>query len=264
MECWGGSSPLAVAKDPLGHVTWNAASPGCRCSCCLELLGCSRCRTRTAVTPQGTAPCSTASPAPPPWVVTTCREQLLGSPSCQCALGCFQNPLGTMELSPQPPSHCPGTAGVEPGAARHGPSSSPVPGSPGEQLADSSPTNKVTGPPPGALHPLHWLVGRTWRNHGDAECWAWQGPCGLKLTWPIKVLLCRSALAACLDLLGWKQAGGVGLSVLFVVVTQQQCRCARAPWHCLLSHRAAWGRAQFSPCCWSKGHCHPTCFSPSW
>lgn len=65
MECWGRSSPPATAKDPLGHVTGNAVS-----------LGGSRCRTRAAVTPQGTAPCRTASPAQLCSLGTHCLQRI--------------------------------------------------------------------------------------------------------------------------------------------------------------------------------------------
>lgn len=181
-----------------------------------------------------------------------CRQQLFSSPSCQCALGCFQNPLGSMELSPLPPLHCLGTASVELGASSHGLSSNPVPSSPGEQLADSSPIKEVTGPPPATLHPLHWLMGWT-LNHSDAECWAGQAPCVLKLTWPIKALLCRSALAGVWTCRAGSREVGLVCQCCLCGDSAAVSGCAQAPWHHLLSHGAAWGRAQFSPHCWSKG-----------
>lgn len=204
-EPWsaGEDPPLGMAKDLLGHVTGNAASQGCRCSCCLELLGCREYRTRPAVTRQDTAPCRTASPAQP------------------CSVGAHFLQRTALQLSLLPV--CPGLFSESfgehgvfstatftlPGAARHGPSSSSAPGSPGEHLADCSPTNKVTGPPPAALHPLPWLMGQTWKNHRAAECWVGQGLCGLRLTWAIKALLCRSALAGVWT--GWAGNRQVGL-----------------------------------------------------
>lgn len=116
-----------MARDPLGHVTGNAAPQGCRCPCCLELLGCSRYRTRTAATPQGTAPCRTASPAQPCSVGTHNLQrtalQLSLLPVCpELFLECFgdHGAFSTTTVT------LPRTADMEPGAARHRPSSSPV------------------------------------------------------------------------------------------------------------------------------------------
>lgn len=84
-----------------------------------------------------------------------------------------------------------------------------------------------------------------------------------QLTWPIKVLLCRCALAGVWTC--WAGSREVGLVCQCCLCGDSAAvsGCARAPWHHLLSHGAAWGRAQFSPRCWSKGHCHPTWNSPS-
>lgn len=157
-ECWGRSSPLAMAKNPLWHGTGNAVSQGC-----------SRYRTRTAVTPQGTAPCRTVSPAQP----CSLEAHYLQRTALQLSVllacpGLFSESFGNQGTFST-------TTFTVPRDSKHGLSSSLVPGSPGEQLTSSSPTNKVTGPPPAALHPLHWLVGWTWKNHHDAECWAGQG-----------------------------------------------------------------------------------------
>lgn len=97
---------------------------------------------------------------------------------------------------------------MEPGAARHGPSSNPMPGSPGEQLVNSSPTNKITGPPPAALYPQHQLMGWTWKDHCDADA-ELRRDSGLKLTWPIKALLCRSVLGGVWTC--WVRSRQVGL-----------------------------------------------------
>lgn len=187
--------------------------------------------------------------SPALWGLTACREQLFSSPPCQCALGCFQNPLGTTELSPQPPSHCPGQqTGARSCQAR----------------AQLQPSAWLTRRAAGCFQSHrqgHWATPRspalTWDGLVRTRVMlrAGQGPCGLKLTWPIKALLHRSALAAGPVGLeargqGWcvSAAGGDSAAV---------SGCARALWHQLLSHGAAWGRAQLSPHCWAKAVATP-------
>lgn len=118
---------------PWPRARWECCIPGMGSSCCLELLGCSRHRTQPACTAQGTA-----SPQPCSLGLTAAENSPSALPPASVPW-LFSGAFEDHELSPQPPS---------PRGSRHGASSSPVPGSPGQQLADCSPTNKGTGPPP--------------------------------------------------------------------------------------------------------------------
>lgn len=168
MECWGRSSSC-MAKDPLGRVIGSAASQGRKCSCCLELLGCSRHGTQPAYTPQGTAPCRTASPHNPAAWGSRLAEN---SPS---ALPPASVPWAVLRILWGPWSLLHNHLHL-PRGSRHGASSSPVPGSPlalpgGTDLEESPTVLLSAGLGRASEGPIKVLLCRSARA-GVWTCWA--------------------------------------------------------------------------------------------